>query len=464
MSYKDRFEALDSNLIDSLKDADVDRETRKYSGLRIEASTALDAAKDRRSQASAELSTHWKQHQCIEPSEEMLALDDDNVARSAARDAQVSKEKYAQVEMLKARIEEARAKSLDENNARHSLNDQLAFLESTFTQGRLEPKSVLLPVDVAGLVRDLAAQKNSRIAEAEIIYRRAVKAYQDVLEMVADKDFVEVEPHISVQIRNNDFDRACADNAYLTEMIGDRIASVQDTLNEMNPDFESCVTEIYNQSVSAMALVKFATNVSMPKNAPYIGGKTILKMGENLAGMTPEQRKDNIRHYLNRQIEAGVLPKTGAEIITHCLLSFTARQVFGLHILRMEQNVDFQYQPVNDMKKSGGQGTVIAMFLYMLVSHLRVDTQAQAKRGGGGPLFLDNPFANVQTRSLIDAQRLLAASLGIQLICFTANADVNILEGFRRIIRLRKSGVNSKTKRTHIEMVKATFASEDAEA
>jgi hypothetical protein len=45
----------------------------------------------------------------------------------------------------------------------------------------------------------------------------------------------------------------------------------------------------------------------------------------------------------------------------------------------------------------------------------------------------------------------------VQLIFFTANADYNILSGFRRVIRLRKAGSNSKTNRSHIEMVSAAF-------
>lgn len=214
----------------------------------------------------------------------------------------------------------------------------------------------------------------------------------------------------------------------------------------------------YNQSTSASSLVKYASEIRMPIGTPYVSGQVILRMGANLSGKSSEQRKMEIRHYLNSQIEGGLVPSTGAEIITQCLLRFTSDKSFELQMLKMEQNTDFQYQPVNAMKKSGGQGTVIATFLYMLVSHMRVRSQAQAKRGGGGPPILDNPFANVQTRALIDAQRKLATSLDIQLICFTANADANILEGFRRIIRLRKAGVNSKTKRTHIEMAKATFA------
>jgi hypothetical protein len=123
----------------------------------------------------------------------------------------------------------------------------------------------------------------------------------------------------------------------------------------------------------------------------------------------------------------------------------------------MEQNEAYQYQLASQLKGSKGQGSVIAMFLYLLISQLRADMQARAKRAGGGPLILDNPYAKVQTRALVDAQRLLAKEIGVQLIFFTANADYNMLAGFRRVIRLRKAGAHSKSGRSHIEMVSAAF-------
>ena len=59
---------------------------------------------------------------------------------------------------------------------------------------------------------------------------------------------------------------------------------------------------------------------------------------------------------------------------------------------------------------------------------------------------------------MVDAQRLLAKEIGVQLIFFTANADYNMLSGFRRVIRLRKAGAHSKSGRSYIEMISATFA------
>jgi hypothetical protein len=55
------------------------------------------------------------------------------------------------------------------------------------------------------------------------------------------------------------------------------------------------------------------------------------------------------------------------------------------------------------------------------------------------------------------AQRLLARSMGLQLIFATAIQDFNALGEFDAFIRLRNGGQNSKTKRHHIELMKQTF-------
>jgi hypothetical protein len=151
------------------------------------------------------------------------------------------------------------------------------------------------------------------------------------------------------------------------------------------------------------------------------------------------------------------MPAKGADLIAQALIAISARPDLGLQLLKMEQNEAYQYQLASELKGSKGQGSVIAMFLYLLISQLRADMQARGKRGGGGPLILDNPFAKVQTRALVDAQRLLAKEIGVQLVFFTANADYNMLSGFRRVIRLRKAGSHNKTGRSHIEMVSAAF-------
>lgn len=451
---------LDDLFITELARSDIDIGAEIDSQKKL--NTRLDSEKERAVHDAAVtgsmLNSFLREHSPEEPSEDMHRLDDEEVSNALERELAAAVARGAEAETLRRQITQQRIDSAADEKRKDGLVVQVNFVASAFPATTAEPKLIPLDGDIQRRVTALVETRTARDAAVKNCSLETSRAHRDLVRVATHSDFIAVEPEVSMHISQDDFDKACTDHDRLAEMIHDRVASVTDQLNEMIPDFESCVNEVYNQATSASSLVKYASGITMPAGTPYVGGKEILKMSANLSAKSSEQRKLEIRHYLNSQIEDGVVPSSGADIITQCLLRFTNEKSFGLHMLKMEQNIDFQYQPVNAMKKSGGQGTVIATFLYMLVSHMRVSTQTQAKRGGGGPLLLDNPFANVQTRALIEAQRKLATSLGIQLICFTANADANILEGFRRIIRLRKAGVNSKTKRTHIEMARATFA------
>lgn len=458
--YRKDFGRQDEALISELAQSDVDIDFEVESQNRRNARLVADKeqAASNASVTEVLLKKFIDEHVPDQPSVEMEALGDDEVLEAIEREQGDMQAKLAEASSLRRQMGLQNAENEADKRRRDSLVMQVNHVSSAFPAAVLIPKLIDLDQDVEGHIRALLEKRTARDSSVRKAKDETDSAHRQLVKVASHADFAIAEPEVSLHISQDDFDKACSDHDRLEELVNDRVASVTDQLNEMAPDFESCMNEVYNQATSASSLVKHAIGITMPIGTPYVSGKAILKMGGNLSSKSSEQRRIEIRHYLNTQIESGVVPNTGADIITQCLLRFTNNGVFGLQMLKMEQNTEFQYQSVNAMKKSGGQGTVIATFLYMLVSHMRVNTQLDARRGGGGPLLLDNPFANVQTRALIDAQRKLATSLGIQLICFTANADANILEGFRRIIRLRKAGVNSKTKRTHIEMAKATFA------
>lgn len=320
-----------------------------------------------------------------------------------------------------------------------------------------DPIPVVIPEDVATFANGLISKFREQDGHLDALRGKAHEAFRVLTKAATSKELIDAEPELARDIADSEFDPACSDRARITALIEDRICATRDTLDGMKPDFENCVGELYNLTYEGIALLNRACAQTMPITTPYVGGKQIIKMKASFTGVSVDARKDSIRQYLNTLIDSNVIPAKGADLVSQCLVAVSGRQELGLQVLKMEQNEAHQYHLASDLKSSGGQGTVIAMFLYLLISQLRADTRARAKRGGGGPLILDNPFAKVQTRALIDAQRLLAKEIGVQLIFFTANADYNVLAGFRRVIRLRKSGANIKTGRSHIEKASAAF-------
>lgn len=408
--------------------------------------------------AETEHGLYWKGHkQRLAPTPQMQALDDAGLVEAiASTEADVAAATqtaaHATAEAAGAREQAAQAASSAERlNALHSsLGAAVARMPEDYDL-------LVLPPEAEQYTNELIRRHGDQKERVENLRGEAHRAFQRLSNAALSKDLVEVEAELARDIADSDFDLACSDRGRVLDLINDRMAAAKDTLKGMEPDFQNSVGELYNLTFEGISLLSRACDTTMPVAAPYVGGKPILKMKAKFSGIPVEGRKEAIRKYFSSLIATGVVPAKGADLVAQSLVVITGRQDLGIEILKMEQNEAHQYQLASELKGSKGQGTVIAMFLYLLISRLRSATLASAKRAGGGPLILDNPFAKVQTRALIDAQRLLAKEIGVQLIFFTANADYNILAGFRRVVRLRKSHMNSKSQRSHIEMVSATF-------
>lgn len=312
-----------------------------------------------------------------------------------------------------------------------------------------------LPDNAGTLVSELIERDRRQREAVDMSFKAAERAFRAVVQTVSDPAFRDAEPELSRDIGSNSFENSCSDRARLTGLIHDRLCSVRDTLASMEPDFEKCVEELYDLTNESIRLLIRACGIAMPDATPFVGGKHILKM-RPFPNIGKDDRRERVRQQLSALISEERVPERGADLAARCLMAVSGRQELGLQVLTMEQNTEHQYQPASALKGSRGQGAMLAMFLYLIISQLRNETKAKITRGGG-PLILDNPFAKVQSRPLIAAQQLLARQIGVQLIFFTASADTNILAGFRRVIRLRKAGVNSKTGRSHIESISAVF-------
>lgn len=320
-----------------------------------------------------------------------------------------------------------------------------------------------LPEDAKELVKTLLHRERLQSGCAHHCHEETQAAFRNLTKLASGRDFYEAEPELSRDISEASFETFCGDYGRVMELLQDRLSTVQDTLASMQPDFEKCVEIVYDLTNEGINLLRRACAIAMPSATPYVGDRKILKMRDPFPGIGGETRKEQVRQQVSQLIREGEIPARGSALAAQCLMAISGRRELGLQVLTMEQNEEHQYQPASALKGSKGQGAMLAMFLYMIITQLRNETKAKITRGGG-PLLLDNPFAKVQSRPLVAAQQLLARQIGVQLVFFTASADANILAGFRRVIRLRKTGVNSKTGRSHIEKVSAVFTNLTPEA
>lgn len=457
-AYDNKFSDLNQTELEPLRKLDIENALRdqyiaveQLDTMSREADTAMTVAETERS-------AFWKNHKHKSlPNPDMQAKSDEELAAAIKVNENQTARHDAAVEQATQEAENARRKGHETNIEVSQLETLHSTLDAAIPCDGLEVDPIALTDDIAAYANELISTFRKRERQLNQRRGKAQEAFQKLTNAVHAKELVEVEPELARDIADSEFEPACSDHARIVALIEDRISATRDTLDGMKPDFENCVGEIYNLTFEGISLLKHACDKTMPTSAPYVGGKPILRMKTSFSGISVQARKEAIRGSLNAMINSNIIPASGADLVAECLVAISGRRELGLEILKMEQNETHQYQLAGDLKGSMGQGTVIAMFLYLLISQLRADTLTHAKRGGSAPLILDNPFANVQTRALIDAQRLLAKEIGVQLVFFTAVADYNVLAGFRRVTRLRKTGANMKTKRSHIEMVSAVF-------
>ncbi|WP_211443006.1 coiled-coil domain-containing protein [Collimonas humicola] len=316
-----------------------------------------------------------------------------------------------------------------------------------------DPTSVLLELNSGKQVSALLAEYNGKNAGVSKLQTGARTSFDELKSAAGDPTFREVDPDVALQMLQNDFTAACTDASRLLEHLDDRISTTESTLTGMQADFDTCVEEVLGVVRGAINTLNKACSQEkcIPVTAPYVGGKQVLKMRANFAAVTLDMRRAAMRNYLDVLADTLAIPAKGTDLIADAVARIYGKPL-GLHVLKMSIEESEQYVPVEKISNSGGEGVVMAMFLYLVINQLRAENHAQVQRNAGGPLILDNPFAKATTAALWRAQRLLASAMNVQLIFATALQDFNSIGEFQRFIRLRKAGQNTKTKRWHLEV------------
>lgn len=316
-----------------------------------------------------------------------------------------------------------------------------------------DSSAIVLDVNSGKQVSTLLAEYNSKNAGVAKLQTSARTSFDALKVAASDSTFREVDPDVALQMVQNDFTAACTDAPRLLEHLDDRISTTESTLAGMQADFDTCVEEVLGVVRGAISTLNKACSAEkcVPASAPYVGGKQVLKMRANFSAVTLDMRRAAMRNYLDVLADTLAIPAKGTDLIADAVARVYGKPL-GLHVLKMSVEETEQYVPVEKISNSGGEGVVMAMFLYLVINQLRAENHAQVQKNAGGPLILDNPFAKATTAALWRAQRLLASAMNVQLIFATALQDFNSIGEFQRFIRLRKAGQNTKTKRWHLQV------------
>ncbi|MEV1154818.1 hypothetical protein AB0J27_05340 [Micromonospora chokoriensis] len=128
----------------------------------------------------------------------------------------------------------------------------------------------------------------------------------------------------------------------------------------------------------------------------------------------------------------------GMALLLRCVRRAVPRG-FRVDVLKPDSTLRAERQRVSEIKDvfSGGQQLTAAIILYCTMAALRANNRGRIANRHSGVLFLDNPIGRASAGYLLDLQRSVAATLGVQLIYTTGLFDANALSAFPLIIRLR---------------------------
>jgi len=112
---------------------------------------------------------------------------------------------------------------------------------------------------------------------------------------------------------------------------------------------------------------------------------------------------------------------------------------FVVDVLKPDSVLRDERVSIENMKDvfSGGQELTAAIVLYCTLAALRANERGQMRSRHSGVLFLDNPIGRANASYLLDLQKSVAHSLGVQLIYTTGISDDRVLAAFPLWIRLR---------------------------
>ncbi len=292
----------------------------------------------------------------------------------------------------------------------------------------------------------------------------AGKAYRPVHEFLSSPEFEQHEPRIcrSMAEAGTHIASACHNASRFLDAARTRQRAVNEILERLKGHVDVVINRLMNFANEAIVLLDRACRSRVPDGVPYFGGKPIIKVRQQLKRVEYSERQQAVDGYIRELIEAGVTRTDPAKLATELLQKYAevhrGDRELGIQLLK-PADANPHYVPITRHVGSGGQGMTSAMLLYLVMADIRAQMRALSMGGGKayGFLLVDNPFAKVNSPSLLLPQVEMATQLGVQLIFPTGIQDYNSLRTLPHVVRLRKAGKDRNTGRIVLEVADWTF-------
>lgn len=307
--------------------------------------------------------------------------------------------------------------------------------------GRLVDQSLRQVKDA--ITAENEAEAGARAAWDEV--RKSLDVLKDLTKERRLAEFVSASPFVV----------ALAEAPSYVIQIEERIGVIAADLEQFAESTRIVVQSLVNLLAAAVRILNRAAQAKVPQGVPKFSGLAVLKTSFRTGDLPVETaREKSVENFIYDIIAKSLIPATGPDLAARLLRHVAGGETyrFNIKILKPKEGQTDFYMPIDRVTTSGGEGLTTAILLYCVLAQLRAEEADNRKGASGGVLILDNPFAKANKTVFIQAQRQMAAAMGLQLIYATGLKDYNALGQFQRFWRLRPARRGRASGRIQVEI------------
>lgn len=283
----------------------------------------------------------------------------------------------------------------------------------------------------------------------------AQAAWEEVRKVLDDLKELAKERRLAEFVSASPFAIALIEAPSYVIQIEERIGVIAADLEQFAESTRIIVQSLVNLLAAAIRILNRAAQAKIPQGVPKFSGLAVLKTSFRASDLPVETaREKSVENFIYDIIAKSLIPATGSDLAARLLRHVAGGETyrFNIKILKPKEGQTDFYMPIDRVTTSGGEGLTTAILLYCVLAQLRAEEADNRKGASGGVLILDNPFAKANKTVFIQAQRQMAAAMGLQLIYATGLKDYNALGQFQRFWRLRPARRGKASGRIQVEI------------
>ncbi|MEV3952262.1 hypothetical protein AB0K57_32295 [Streptomyces halstedii] len=292
------------------------------------------------------------------------------------------------------------------------------------------------------LISHLTQTKATALEQLRQTEEALQKAVADLTTHATAPRFKDLRIPVQSHIRVSGWQTVSAQAPEWTDQLKPRLRALNEELEQTARHRDLIIENLRGHVVKAIRILRQAQQVSkLPSSLGDWADEEFIRFHfkQAEAGLFTARLGDVIDEAAaGRTPEGRTVKRDGMSLLLSGVRAAVPRG-FRVDMLKPDPVLRTERVRVGEIKDifSGGQALTAAILLYCTMAALRANDRGRIRDSYAGVLFLDNPIGRANADYLLDLQRQVAESLGVQLIYTTGLSDDRTLKRFPLVLRLR---------------------------